>query len=138
MRLSVMRSEPRKNGPPGMPNLIAPRRAVSGLPLEPPLSNQERPEDAGRSDTLIARERRLLKQVARLHARLHAVALQTAEAVHELDTRPLERRRIERRLNREEGVRPDVLAELELGAAEKAADVGLNVGRGNGENIRSQ
>ena len=52
--------------------------------LEPPLSDEKGSERAGGSDVLIARQRWLTQQIARINACLEPVAAETPEAVHHL------------------------------------------------------
>src|SRR5699024_2395090 len=61
-----------------------------------------------------------------------------AEAVHELNAGAPQRLRIERRLNGNEGVRANVFSELELRAAQEAADVRLHIRGGYREHVRAE
>ena len=58
--------------------------------LEAPLSNEEQSKYAG-GGRLLQRETRLTQNEPRLEAGLETVAVETAEPVLEVDTRPLER-----------------------------------------------
>ena len=58
--------------------------------------------------------------------------------VHDLHAGALESFGIERRLDRNEGVRFDVLPELKLCRAQEGADVGLHVGRRDGEDVGTE
>src|SRR6267143_2919226 len=106
--------------------------------LEPPLSNEERPERARRRDVLISRQTRLSKDVSRINTGLETVALSSAKSVHDLHAWPHQRFRIERRFHRDESVRLDVLPELELRRAQEVADIRLHVGGRDGEEIRAK
>ena len=107
-------------------------------PLEPPLPNQKRPKRARRRDVLIPRQTRIAQDISRVHPRLQTISAESAEPVHHLQARPLQRFWIERRFQRHESMRLDVFPELELRGAQEISDVGLHIRRRDGEHVGAQ
>src|ERR1700674_1388331 len=111
-----------------MATLPTTRTRSVAVALKSPLSNEEGAKRTGGRDVLVSRQTRLSQQIAGMHAGLEAIALRPPEPVHDLHAWTHQRFRMQRRLDRDEGVRLDVLAELELRRAQKVADICLHVG----------
>src|ERR1700674_332253 len=118
-----------------MATLPTTRTRSVAVALKSPLSNEEGAKRAGCRDVLVSRQTRLSQQIAGIHAGLEAIALRPTKPVHDLHAWPHQRFRIKRRLDRDESVRLDVLAELELRRAQKVADICLHVGGRDCEDI---
>src|ERR1700693_2887349 len=110
----------------------------TGVLLEPPLPNKEGAKRARGRDVLRRRQARLSQDIARIDTGLEPIASGAPKSVHHLHARPHQRLRIERRLHRYEGVRLDVLPELELRRPQEVADIRLHVGGRDGEQIRAE